>query len=273
VKDTDCIAFLQWALPRLNLRWPGYRKVRRQVCRRLARRLSDLRLLDLAAYRQRLEADPAEWRALDECCHITISRFFRDRGVFEVLRARVLPEIAVRAARERRDARAWSAGCASGEEPYTLKILWDLEIARSHPGIFLSLTATDIDANMLARANEGCFAATSVHELPPLLMEQAFDQADDRYCVKPRFREGINFVLQDLRSQTPTGSFDLVLCRYLAFTYFAQSLQQETLARILAQLSPNGYLVVGSHERLPARDAGLTPLIGVPQICQKTAGL
>lgn len=119
----DCTAFLQWALPQLELPWPGFRKVRRQICKRLKRRMDELQLDNFSAYRARLETDPAEWGILDECCHITISRFFRDRGMFEVFRSRVLPDIAARARRERRDARIWSAGCASGEEPYTLRIL------------------------------------------------------------------------------------------------------------------------------------------------------
>jgi len=108
----DCTAFLEWALPRLELRWPGFRKVRRQVCKRLTRRMRDLGLDSFAAYRARLEADPTEWRVLDECCHITISRSFRHRGVFEVLLTRVPPDIAARAAREERNIRVWSAGCA-----------------------------------------------------------------------------------------------------------------------------------------------------------------
>ena len=114
LSDTERTAFLQWALPQLNLRWSGFRKVNRQVCKRLKRRMNDLRVADLATYRTRLEADPAEWGVLDECCHITISRFFREKRVFEVLRARVLPHIAERAQREGRAARMWSAGCASG---------------------------------------------------------------------------------------------------------------------------------------------------------------
>ncbi len=177
-----------------------------------------------AAYRERLAADSAEWHALDECCHITISRFFRDRGVFEILRTRVFPEVAARARREGRGVCIWSAGCASGEEPYTVRILWDLEIASQFPGVVLSVVATDIDATMLARARAASFPTGSLHELPPLLIEQAFDLTETCYSVKPRFREGINFLLQDLRSQTPTGPFDVVLCRYVAFTYFAQPL-------------------------------------------------
>jgi chemotaxis protein methyltransferase CheR len=231
--------------------------------------MNDLRLADFAAYRARLEADPAEWRIFDDLCHITISRFFRDRGIFEVLRRRVLPEIAARAKQEGRAAHIWSAGCASGEEPYTLKIVWDLEVASSFPHVSLSVVATDIDKTMLARAREGCFEATSLHELPPHLVGQAFDQVGLLYCVKPQHRQGINFLWQDLRVETPTSVFDLILCRYVAFTYFAPPLQRSVLDGIVGRLSPDGYLVIGSHERLPDAGTKLLPLAGARQIFAK----
>jgi chemotaxis protein methyltransferase CheR len=269
VTDTDCTAFLQWALPRLDLRWPGYRKVRRQVCKRLVRRMRGLGLADFSAYRVRLESDPAEWRVLDECCHITISRFFRDKGVFEALRERVLPVIAGRAMREARAARIWSAGCASGEEPYTLKVLWDLEVATSHAGVPVSIIATDVDAAMLARARDACFAPTSLRELPPHLVAQAFDRIGPLYCVRAPHRQGIEFVTQDIRRDAPASGFDLVLCRYVAFTYFAQPLQERVLADIVGRLLPGGYLVIGTHERLPGNGTDLVPLPGAPQIFEK----
>jgi chemotaxis protein methyltransferase CheR len=248
------------------MRWAGFRKVRGQVCKRLKRRIGALGLDGFAAYQARLEADPREWRAFDECCHITISRFFRDRGVFETLRQRVLPEIADRARRESRAVRCWSAGCASGEEVYTIRILWDLEVAPKFPGVELAIIATDIDAPVLSRAREGCFAAASLRELPSTLVVQAFGRDTDRFCVKPRHREGIVFLIQDLRSDAPDGLFDLVLCRYLAFTYFDLSLQRETLARLVRRLQPGGYLVVGTHEKLPDNGPGLIPCGKVPQI-------
>lgn len=271
MQDTDCTAFLQWALPQRDLRWPGFRKVRRQVCKRLKRRMSDLGLDSFAAYRARLATDPREWRIFDECCHITISRFFRDRGVFEALRRRVLPEIAARAGREGRAARIWSAGCAAGEEPYTLKILWDLEVARSCPGVSLSITATDVDETMLARAREGCFTATSLRELPAALRDDAFERVGARFCVKPQHRQGIEFLHRDLRSEVPRPFFDLVLCRYVAFTYFAPPLQRQVLARIIEGLLPGGHLVIGTHEKLPNDVSALAPLVDVPQILTKRA--
>jgi len=271
LNDTDCTAFLQWALPQLGLRWPGFRKVRRQVCKRLHRRMRDLRLTDFGAYREHLDTDPAEWRVLDDCCHITISLFYRDRHVFETLRRRILPDIAARAERERRDARIWSAGCASGEEPYTLRILWDMEAARSRPQVSLSLIATDVDTTMLARARKACFEATSLHDLPRDLVGQAFDLTGSLFCVKPQFRKGIEFLHQDLRSEAPALLFDIILCRYVAFTYFAPPLQEQVLSRILAQLLPNAYLVIGAHERLPGDGVALAPLAGAPQIFQNRA--
>lgn len=264
----DCVAFLQWSLPQRGLRWAGFRKVRRQVCKRLKRRLAELELGDFDDYRARLEADPPEWRNFDDCCHITISRFYRDRGVFDALRRRALPDIAARAAAEGRNARIWSAGCASGEEPYTLRILWDLEVADRYPGVSLAIMATDIDRTMLVRARRGCYAKTSLRELPAQLVAQAFDAVGPQYCVKPRHR-GIEFLEQDLQSQAPAGRFDLILCRYLAFTYFAPALQQQVLGRMVERLLPRGYLAIGTHETLPAT-ARLAPL-DPPQVFQRRA--
>ena len=269
VDDRDCTVFLQWALPHRDFRWPGFRKVRRQVCKRLKRRIRELGLDDLAAYRRRLEADPAEWRAFDQCCHITISRFFRDRGVFEVLHKCVLPDIARRVARERRPAQIWSAGCASGEEPYTLKIIWDREVACSVPGAPASIVATDVDETVLARARRGCFEPTSLRELPPHLLEEAFDRVGPLYCIKPRHREGVEFLHQDLRSEAPALLFDLILCRYVAFTYFAEPLQQQVLVRIMDRLAPHGYLAIGTHEQVPSVEPALQSLDGAPQILRR----
>jgi len=266
MRDADCIVFLQWALPRLNLRWQGFRKVHGQVCKRLKRRMKALGHEDIAAYRARLEADPDEWAVLDDMCQITISRFFRDSRIFEALAMRVLPEIAVRAAEEQREARFWTAGCASGEESYTLKIVWDLKTSEAHPGVGCAIIATDVDRAMLERARKGFYPRGSLRELPETFIAQAFDQAGDLYCVKPKHREGVQIVDQDLRSEAPEGLFDLILCRNVAFTYFDVPLQREALSRLVEHLSVPGYLVIGADEQLPEEVDGLVALPGVPEI-------
>ena len=77
MKDSDCVDFLQWALPRLGLRWPGFRKVRKQVCKRVDRRLRELGVPDAKTYRDFLEKHREEWSVLDSFCRIPISRFYR----------------------------------------------------------------------------------------------------------------------------------------------------------------------------------------------------
>jgi chemotaxis protein methyltransferase CheR len=264
MRDAECTAFLQWALPRLDMHWPGFRKVRRQVCKRVRRRIDALGLSGFAAYRERLESDAQEWRVLDQFCHVTISRFFRDRGVFDSLRTTILPAIAERARSEGRDARCWSAGCASGEEPYSMRILWDIGPGCGGSNTKLSIVATDIDDALLARAREGCYDRTSLREIPPELISHAFEQAGSRFRIREQHRESVMFLKQDLRSEAPPGPFDVIICRYLAFTYFAPSLRQKVLDMIAERLLPDGFLMVGSHERLA--DARFISAAGMPHV-------
>lgn len=253
----DCTAFLQWALPQLRLRWPGYRKVRGLVCKRLAHRLRELGLADLAQYRVRVAGDALERERLAALCRIPISRFYRDRGVFDALRDAVLPALAARAAgRGERTLRAWSAGCASGEEPYSLAIAWRLAVAPRFPGTALAVLATDAEPELLARAERGCYRSSSLKDLPGEWLPLAFERAGELWCVRGELRRGVGFARQDIRAEMPAGPFDLVLCRNLAFTYFDAPGQEETAARLAARLAPGGFLVLGCHEKLPAAVAG-----------------
>jgi chemotaxis protein methyltransferase CheR len=135
--------------------------------------------------------------------------------------------------------------------------------------VSLAITASDVDETMLARAREGCFAAASLRELPASLVALGFKRVGSSYCVRSRYQEGIEFLKQDLRSDMPPHLFDVILCRYVAFTYFALPLQRRVLARIIERLRPDGFLVIGAHEDLPADVPGLTPLTGQPRIFQK----
>jgi chemotaxis protein methyltransferase CheR len=246
------VALLQWALPQLALSWPGFRQVRRQVCKRISRRMADLGLPDVAAYRARLEADPAEWAVLDTYCWISVSRFYRDRGVFEDLADRILPELARAAiARERRALRAWSAGCASGEEPYSLRLAWDLAVAPALPDADLHIVATDANPRLLERARRALYAASALKELPGAWRSSAFDGLDGSYRLRKEFRRDVRFRQQDIRKAMPAGPFDLILCRNLAFTYFEPHLQLAILGRLMRRLVPGGALLIGSHESLP----------------------
>lgn len=259
MNDNECVAFLQSVLPRLGLRWHGYRRVRRQVCKRIARRLRALELADLDAYRARLKADPAEWGILCSLCRVTISRFYRDRALFDALGAEIFPALARRAAK-RADPRihVWCAGCASGEEPYSLALLWRFRIVPRCPGVDLSIAATDADAYMLERARRGCYAPATLRELPAEWTAAAFQRRGRQLCLRTPYRASVAFRRQDIRRAMPDGPFDLVLCRNLAFTYFDDEVQRDVLRGIVERLDDGGYLLIGGHEKLPEGNDGFT---------------
>lgn len=244
MSDKACARFLKQVLPSLGLRWSGFRKVHRTVCKRLRRRLHALGIQDLETYRERLADDPSERAELDAMCRIPISRFYRDRPVFDFLADVVLPELAARAAGH---VDAWSCGCASGEEVYTLAVLW----RRLEMDAGLRILATDVEEHMLERARRGCYPPSSLKELPPGLRERVFVRQGKLLCVRPEFRDEIELQRQDVRAAVPERHFDLILCRNLVFTYFERDLQGEILPRIMQRLRPAGFFVLGRGERLP----------------------
>jgi chemotaxis protein methyltransferase CheR len=261
--DEACVRFLQACLPQLHLRWPGYRRVRRTVCKRIAQRLRELDLRSLDDYRAYLATTPAEWVQLDALCRIPISRFYRDRAVFDELGCRILPDLAARAAeREAPILRCWSAGIASGEEPYTLALVWVFRIAPAFPAVRLYVIGTDADPVMLDRAAAACYPAGTLRDLPPDWRSRAFHAAEGLFRLDPAFRRNVALRLQDIRTGQPDGPFDLILCRNLVFTYFDAPLQAEMLHRMAERLRPGGYLALGNHEALPEGSAGFTTLGG-----------
>jgi chemotaxis protein methyltransferase CheR len=231
------------------MRWAGFRKVRRQVCRRIARRMEEMGCADTEAYRTHLARHEEEWRVLDGLCRVTISRFYRDRHVFDALRTVVLPELARRAqARRASELRSWSAGCASGEEPYTLLLIWRLELELRFPGVPLTVLGTDTDPVLLGRAKRACYPESSLRDLPEPWKDRAFSVAGEELCLDERFQAGVDFRLQDVREERPEGCFDLILCRNLVFTYFEPPLQREIQSTLADRLVPGGALVVGARE-------------------------
>jgi chemotaxis protein methyltransferase CheR len=250
VKDADCTEFLQWALPQLGMRWADFRRVRGQVCKRLWRRLAELGLAELTAYKALLGTHPEEWTRLDGLCRISISRFYRDQGVWRTLEREILPHLADRA-RVRGDTRLriWSAGCASGEEPYTLALLFAFNqkrLSECAPEIL----ATDTDPHLLERARRASYRASSLRDVPDS-WRAAFARFDDEHCLRSEYRTPVCFLKQDIRHALPEGRFDLILCRNLVFTYFETAMQAAIATRLVERLVAGGILLLGIHESLP----------------------
>jgi chemotaxis protein methyltransferase CheR len=255
-RDSDCVQFLQHELPRMGLRWLGFRRVKRQVCRRIGSRVQQLGLSDLRAYTEYLERNPAEREILESMCGVTISRFYRDRDVFDRIAERILPELAL-AAGARGPLRVWSAGCASGEEPYSLALSWQMRWAERFAGVDLHVLATDRDAQLIARAQHACYRRSSLRELPREWIDHAFRQIGDECCLQPALRGAVCFEREDIRRTLAAGPFQLILCRNLAFSYFDDHEQRRILDGLIERLAPNGYLVIGADEHLPERQSAL----------------
>jgi chemotaxis protein methyltransferase CheR len=246
----SCADFLKWVLPKLEMRPEGYRKVRKQVCKRLLRRMGELNLHSFESYRRFLEENRAEWNEIDTMLRITISRFFRDKKSWEVLGNSLVPEMVLQA-NGKRPVRCWSAGIASGEEPYSLAILWREKILPDFPNASLEILATDSDPHMLERARIACYSKGSLKEAPEELIANAFHRDGRLYCLNGAYRQMVKFSRQDIREEIPDGMFDLVFCKNIVAMYFNKALAVKIFKNISAALRPGAYLLLGNHEEFP----------------------
>lgn len=271
MKDNSCVAFLQWALPKLKMRWKGFRKVRRQVCKRIDRRIDELGLAGIDSYKRFLGHHKEEWQVLDHFCRITISRFYRDRLVYDILSTEVLPALA-QEVMKRNDPvlRVWSAGCASGEEPYTMALIYHYILQHRFPDMQLEVIATDIDSVVLERARQADYPKTSIRELPAVWQEDAFVRQKENYRLKESIKDHVRFCNLDIRKETPSCHFHMILCRNLAFTYFDRKLQGSVLEKFKSKLEVGGILVIGIHEQLPNNGVGFNRWIDNVPIYQRT---
>jgi len=253
--EQPCIQFLKWALPRLDLRWEGFRKVHGQVCKRINKRMHQLGLEDYNGYRSFLENHRNEWDSLEQMTHISISRFFRDRMDWEELGENLLPTLAQHAVEKKRIFRCWSAGCASGEEPYSMAILWRQKIIPEFSGLTLKLIATDADEYLLHRAKRAIYSPGSIKEAPEKWIKAAFEKVNDEFRLRNSYRTMVDLHQQDIRKELPEGIFDLIFCKNLVAMYFRQELAVKLFRKIIAKLREGGLLVLGNHETVPEQAA------------------
>lgn len=248
-----CHEFLQHILPKLGYHWPGFRKVRRQVCRRVHQRMQELAIRNYSDYLVHIDQFPGELDTIDGFLDITISRFWRDRGVFELLEEAILPDLIATAQQKQRNAiRCWCAGCCNGEEPYSLALLWHLRF--SPVDVQLRILATDRNETVLNRAASGSFPGGALKDVPPDILEEGFEKVNKGYVIRRKFTDGIQFLQQDIRRDIPDEFFDMIFCRNFIFTYYEHSVWDALFKTMLTRLRPGGYFVIGAHEHLPKTD-------------------
>ena len=215
------------------------------VKNRLAKRIRTLGLSDFDAYIRYVEQDKSRKELLTLIDSMTTNKtsFFRERVHFDYIANHLIPDWS-----QRRDIRIWSAGCSSGEEPYSLSmLLFDKYAAASSTRIL----ATDISDSILEQARTGIYRADQVVDLPTHYKTAYMQKKNgEHYSVKPDVRSTIRFANLNLMANWPMkGPFDLILCRNVMI-YFDRQTQERLINRYYELLRPGGHLFIGHSESL-----------------------
>jgi chemotaxis methyl-accepting protein methylase len=243
----DFEQFIKEAAPLFDLQWRRFK--RGGVRRKVERRITELGLSHFEDYLSKIKKDPEEKGCLSQILTVTITRFFRDEKVFNILENSILPSAVDREGAG--DVKIWSIGCANGEEPYSLSMLWKERFEKNFPKIRLTLLATDVNENLLARAREGRYKKSSLKEVPEGIFRGFFKIENEFYVLNRSVRESVEFKKHDILHEKPFSGMDIIFCRNLAFTYFSKECQMSVLRKIAASLKENGYLIIGKDESLP----------------------
>ncbi|PCI35915.1 MAG: chemotaxis protein CheR [Flavobacteriaceae bacterium] len=206
-------------------------------------------------YLKYLKTDKEEPKKLVNYFMINVSHFFRDTMSFELIRKIVIPKIVSQAIKSKQQSiRIWSAGCARGEEPYSVAILFKEYFEKEKINLKIDFFATDIDETALTSAEQGEYTLKSLNETKIKHVEKYFKKINGKYIICPSIKSMVHFShynLLDTNSYAPTesifGNFDLVLCRNVLI-YFNQSHQQRIIQKFYKALTPNGILCLGESE-------------------------
>lgn len=230
--------------------WAGYRKVRKGVKKRISRHMQELNCPNIKAYLNLLNESDAVRQESERRMTVSISRFFRDRKLWHDLEEDILPRV-IKTGKQ--ILRVWSAGCARGEEVYSFKIIWDRFSVKCIQVPVLRVTATDIHPDYIAKARAAVYTKSSLKEVSSEIRESYFTirKRGNHFEVKASLKEGIDWHVQDIFAGPPGSAFDIIFLRNNLLTYYKAHKKKEGLTKIAKALAPNGWLILGSHEKMP----------------------
>ncbi len=224
--------------------------------RQIARRLSATKAQSYQDYEKILGSHPEEYKELFDDLTIKVSCFFRNPLTFEFLYKTVLPKIvAIKEQLQDTIIRVWSAGCAQGEEPYSVAILLTEVLGKRLKDYHIAIYGTDINSDTLTKAENGEYTEDQVLEVKKGFLDKYFYH-NGVYRIKEDIKALVNFGLHDLTSektivppQSVFANFDLILCRNVLI-YFSKNLQKKVINNFKTALNEKGYLVLGESEML-----------------------
>jgi chemotaxis methyl-accepting protein methylase len=233
--------FLQAALPPLGLTPARHR--RKAVRRKTAARMDQLRIRRLADYLERIQGDPLEAAYFKRLLGVTISRFFRNWSLFEFLAENVFPDASHQA-----PPILLSIGCASGEEPYSLAVLWR---ERGPGGVKPIILGLDMQMTPLRRAQAGVYQAGSLKEAPAEWQDRYFTRRGSDFYLDESIKQMVHFLQGDFWNFALKRDCRLILCRNMAYTYFDRAAREQATVRLAEALEPGGCLAVGAKDKPP----------------------
>jgi two-component system CheB/CheR fusion protein len=217
-----------------------------------------------------LEVHTEEFTALFNTILINVTGFFRDVEAWEYLRAEILPRMLAAKASDW-VLRAWSAGCASGEEAYTLAMMLAEALGVDEFRQRVKIYATDVDEEALTYARHASYGRRQVRAVPADLLGRYFDQVGGRFCIRKDLRRPVIFGRNELVQDAPISKIDLLVCRNVLM-YFNAETQARILSRLHFALAPSGVLFLGKAEMLLSHTKLFSPIELKRRVFRKVAG-
>jgi two-component system, chemotaxis family, CheB/CheR fusion protein len=261
-------ALLRYLRDSRGFDFTGYKRT--SLMRRVRSRMDHAGYQTFEQYLDVLQANSDEFDALFNTILINVTTFFRDAEAWEFLRTDAIP--ALLAARGPQDPiRIWSAGCASGQEAYSVAMLLAEAIGPQDYRQRVKIYATDVDEEALTQARAATFNVKAVESVPPDLLERHFDHSDGRYVVHKDLRRAVIFGRNDLVKDAPISRVDLLACRN-TLMYMNGETQRNVLGRLHFALAPHGMLFLGHAEMLLSHSDRFTPVNHDHRVFRKTEG-
>jgi two-component system CheB/CheR fusion protein len=233
----------------------GYKKT--TLSRRIEKRMAAVKTATYAEYQDYLEVNPREFTELFNTILINVTSFYRDMPAWEFLADDVVPSL-LSALPADAPVRVWSAGCASGEEAYTIAMVLAEAMGDDAFKSRVKIYATDLDDDALAAARHGVYSNDALKPIPPELVDKYFEPNTRGLGFRPDLRRSIIFGRNDLVTDAPISRIDLLLCRNVLM-YFTPEAQGQILERFNFALNGDGYLFLGKSEMLIAHGELFSP--------------
>ena len=247
----------------------GYK--RSSLQRRISKRMQEVGADDYEAYLDMLEVTPEEFGELFNSMLINVSAFFRDPPMWAHVADHLIPTILEEIGPDE-PIRAWSAGCATGEEPYTIAMLLAEALGEDHFRDRVKVFATDLDDDALERARQATYARTQLKDVPEEFVGRYFEGSGERFSVTKELRRSVIFGRNDLVRDAPISRIDLLACRN-TLIYFNSETQRTVMARLHLALANHGFLALGKSELILTNSDGFTPENLALRIFRKVPGV